>query len=181
MWTLASRFPMGLEWPVTGIPLSSPSSLFLLLLLLLLLMRPSGSSISRSPPIAVVPSSRLGHYVGFVVDETGSGFVLLGFLPFSTTTNLIPPFLHTHLINPCDGTTGVVGRHPCYLLTFNIGVSSHHPSIQPCFGHELRIWTSQIQFRVLEGWRFSSLLRDQICLIIHSATYKINTGGFPQR
>ena len=30
-----------------------------------------------------------------------------------------------HFICPCDGATGVVGRHPCYSLTYNIGASSH--------------------------------------------------------
>ena len=55
-----------------------------------------------------------------------------GFLPYSPTTNFIPPFLHTHLIHfvsfhfisICDGATGVVGLHPCYSLT-NIGASTH--------------------------------------------------------
>ena len=30
-----------------------------------------------------------------------------------------------HFISPCDGASGVVGRHPCYSLTYNIGASSH--------------------------------------------------------
>ena len=55
------------------------------------------------------------------------------FLPVSLATNFIPQFLQTHLIhfvsfhfiNPCWGATGVVGRHPCHLLIFNIGTSSH--------------------------------------------------------
>ena len=58
------------------------------------------------------------------------------FLPFSLTTNFIPPFLLTHLIHsvsfhfigPCDGTRDVVGRHSCYSLTFNIVASSHQMS-----------------------------------------------------
>ena len=52
---------------------------------------------------------------------------------FYLITNFIPPFLLTHLfhlvsfhfIHPCDGATGVVSWHPCYSLTFSIGVSSH--------------------------------------------------------
>ena len=35
---------------------------------------------------------------------------------------------HIHFvsfISPCDGASGVVGRHPCYSLTYNIGASSH--------------------------------------------------------
>ena len=30
-----------------------------------------------------------------------------------------------HFNSPCDGASGVVGRHPCYSLTYNIGASSH--------------------------------------------------------
>ena len=30
-----------------------------------------------------------------------------------------------HIISPCDGASGVVGRHPCYSLTYNLGASSH--------------------------------------------------------
>ena len=40
---------------------------------------------------------------------------------FST---LISP-ISFHFVRPCDGATGVVGRHPCYSLTYNIGASSH--------------------------------------------------------
>ena len=37
------------------------------------------------------------------------------FLPFSPTTNFIPPFLHTHLIHfvSCDSESSVLGRHRC--------------------------------------------------------------------
>ena len=30
-----------------------------------------------------------------------------------------------HFISSCDAATGVVGRHPCYSLTFSIGASTH--------------------------------------------------------
>ena len=61
------------------------------------------------------------------------------FLPFSSTTNFIPQFLHAHLIHfvsfnfisPCDCATGVVGRHSCCSLTLNIVSSSH---ITPRYG-----------------------------------------------
>ena len=33
--------------------------------------------------------------------------------------------LHTHLIRPCGGASGVVGRYPCYSRTYNVGASSH--------------------------------------------------------
>ena len=45
-----------------------------------------------------------------------------GFLLFSSVTNFFPPFLYTHLIHfvsfhfihPCDGASGVIGRHPSH-------------------------------------------------------------------
>ena len=52
----------------------------------------------------------------------------------------VPAFLHTHLnyflsfyfISPCDSTTKVVRRRPCYSRTFNIKASSHLiPRIDP--------------------------------------------------
>ena len=30
-----------------------------------------------------------------------------------------------NFIRPCDGASGVVGRHPCYSRTYNFGASSH--------------------------------------------------------
>ena len=56
-----------------------------------------------------------------------------GFISFPSTTNFTPPCLHSHRINfvsfhfirSCAGAKGVVGRHPCYSLTFNIGASSY--------------------------------------------------------
>ena len=50
-------------------------------------------------------------------------------------------FISFHFIRPCDGATGVVGRHPSYSLTYNIGdFIASHPSTRPCVGHELRIF-----------------------------------------
>ena len=34
-------------------------------------------------------------------------------------------FVSFHFISPCDGAIGMVGQHPCYSQTFNIGASSH--------------------------------------------------------
>ena len=83
-------------------------------------------AVRRSPPTAGVPTSRLGHsmWVSWWT-KRGLGRFFMGFLPFSPTTNFIPPFLHTHLIRPCNGASGVVGRHPCYSQTYNLGASSH--------------------------------------------------------
>ena len=49
-------------------------------------------------------------------------------------------FVSFHYICPCDGATGVVGRHPCYWKTFKKrGFIASHPSIRFCVWHELRI------------------------------------------
>ena len=107
-------------------------------------------AVRRSPPTAGVPSSRLGpsKWVSWWT-KRGLGWFFTGFLPFSPTTNFIPPILHPHLIHfvsfhfirPCDGASGVVGRHPCYSRTYNIGgFIASHPSTRPCVGHELRIF-----------------------------------------
>ena len=57
-------------------------------------------AVRRSPPTAGVPSSRLGLSMWFSWwTKRGLGRVFTGFLPFSPTTNFIPPFLHTHLIH----------------------------------------------------------------------------------
>ena len=65
--------------------------------------------------------------------KRGLGRFFPGFLSVSPTKNFISPFLHTHLIHfltfnfmsLCNGTTGGIGRHPCYSLTFNIGAEPH--------------------------------------------------------
>ena len=65
--------------------------------------------------------------------ERSLGRIFWGFPPFSPTTNFILSYLHTHLIHfisfhficPCYGASGGVGRHPCYLHTFNKRASSH--------------------------------------------------------
>ena len=45
----------------------------------------------------------------------------ISFHHFSTLISSIS----LHFIRPCDGVTGMVGWHPCYSLTYNIGASSH--------------------------------------------------------
>ena len=57
-------------------------------------------AVRRSPPTDGVPSSRLGPsmWVSWWT-KRGLGRIFTGFLPFSPTTNFIPPFLHTHLIH----------------------------------------------------------------------------------
>ena len=57
-------------------------------------------AVRRSPPTAGVPSSRLGPsmWVSWWA-KRGLGRFFMEFLQFSSTTNFIPPFLHTHLIH----------------------------------------------------------------------------------
>ena len=57
-------------------------------------------AVRRSPPSAGVPSSRLGSsmWVSWWT-KRGLGRFFSGFLPFSPTTNFIPPYLDTHLIH----------------------------------------------------------------------------------
>ena len=87
-------------------------------------------AVRRSPPTAGVPSSRPGHpmWVSWWT-KRGLGRFFSGFLPFSPTTNFIPPFFSTlisfisfYFISPCDGASGVIGRHPCYSRTYNMGL-----------------------------------------------------------
>ena len=114
-----------------------PLNLFVMKSILKIIIYPCvvglvAQAVRRSPPTAGVPSSRLGPtmWVSWWT-KRGLGRFFTGFLPFSPTTNFIPPFLHTHLIHfvsfhpPLDGASGVVGRHPCYSRTYNIGASSH--------------------------------------------------------
>ena len=57
-------------------------------------------AIRSSPPTARVPSSHLGHSVWVPWwTKRGLGRFFTVFLPFSPTTNFLPPFLHTHLIH----------------------------------------------------------------------------------
>ena len=51
-------------------------------------------AVRHSPPTAEVPSSRLGHSMWVLWwTKRGLGRFFMGFLPFSPTTNFIPPFL----------------------------------------------------------------------------------------
>ena len=74
-------------------------------------------------------ASRSFH-VGFVVDETVSGQVFHGVSPvfpyqkFHSTISRHSS-ISFHFIRPCDGTSGMVGRRPCYSQTYNMGASSH--------------------------------------------------------
>ena len=100
-------------------------------------------AVRRSPPTTGVPSLHLGPPCGFRGGRNGvwvgfsRGFFRfplpqISFHHFSTLTS----FISFHFISPCDGASGMVGRHPCYSRTYNLGASS----TRPCVGHELRIF-----------------------------------------
>ena len=88
-------------------------------------------AVRRSPPTAGIPSSRLGPsmWVSWWT-KRGLDRILSGVSPvfpyhkFHSTIS--PRSSHPfHFISPCDGASGVVRRHPCSSLTYNIGASSH--------------------------------------------------------
>ena len=71
---------------------------------------------------------RNGVWVGF--SRGFSRFLLppISFHHFSTLISSIS----FHFIRPCDGASGVVGRHPCYSRTYNVGlhrISSLDPTL----------------------------------------------------
>ena len=60
-------------------------------------------------------------WVGFSRDFSRFPLPQISFHHFSS---LISP-ISFHFIRPCDGASGMVGRHPCYSRTYNIGASLH--------------------------------------------------------
>ena len=87
-------------------------------------------AVRHSPPTAGIPSLRLDHsmWVSWWT-KRGLGMFFTGFLPFSPTTNFMPPFLHTHLIHfvsfhPPLWWCVRRGRPVPFLLKY-IGASSH--------------------------------------------------------
>ena len=46
-------------------------------------------------------------------------------LTLITRVRNLVPITYLGEVKYIDSATGVVGRHPCYSLTFNIGASSH--------------------------------------------------------
>ena len=91
-------------------------------------------AVRQLPPSAGVPSLRLIHSTWVLWwKKRRLGRFFSRFLQFSPATNFIPPFLDTHLIHfvsfnftrPCDDAPGVVGRHPFYSQSFNVGASTH--------------------------------------------------------
>ena len=82
---------------------------------------PLGSRVRVSVPPCGFRGGRNGVWVGF--SQGFSRFLLpqISFHHFSTLISSIS----FHVISPCDGASGVVGRHPCYTRIYNLGASSH--------------------------------------------------------
>ena len=84
-------------------------------------------------------------HMGVMVDKTESRELFSGLILFSSATNFIPPFLHTHLIHFISSAPamvwGMVSWHACYLQPFNKwGFITSHPLTWPYVSHELRIF-----------------------------------------
>ena len=82
---------------------------------------PLGSRVRVSVPPCGFRGGRNGVWVGFSRGFSRLPLPQISFHHFST---LISSILF-HFICPCDGASGVVGRHPCYSRTYNVGASSH--------------------------------------------------------
>ena len=94
---------------------------------------PLGSRVRVLVPPRGFRGGRNGVWVGFSRGFSRFPLPQISFDHFSTLISSIS----FHVIRPCDGASGVVGRHPCYSRIYNI---SSHPSTRPCVGHELRIF-----------------------------------------
>ena len=89
-------------------------------------------AVRRSPPtagsrvrVSVTPcgfrGGRNGVWVGFSRGFSRFPLPQIAFHHFSILVSSIS----FHFISPCDGASGMVGRHPCYSRTYNLGASSH--------------------------------------------------------
>ena len=71
---------------------------------------------------------RNGVWIGFSRGFSRFPLPQISFHHFSTLISSIS----FHFIRPCDGASGVVGRHPCYSRTYNMGlhrISSLDPTL----------------------------------------------------
>ena len=82
---------------------------------------PLGSRVRVSVTPCGFRGGRNGVWVGF---SRGFSRFPLPQISFHHFTTLISS-ISFHFISPYDGASGVVGRHPCYSLTYNIRASSH--------------------------------------------------------
>ena len=77
---------------------------------------PLGSRVRVSVPPRGFRGGRNGVWVGFSWGFSRFPLPPISFHHFSTPISFI---------RPCDGASGVVGWHPCYSWTCNVGASSH--------------------------------------------------------
>ena len=82
---------------------------------------PLGSRVRVSVTPCRFRGGRNGVWVGFSRGFSRFPLPQISFHHFSTLISSIS----FHFISPCDDESGVIGRHPCYTLTYNIGASSH--------------------------------------------------------
>ena len=82
---------------------------------------PLGSRVCVSVTSCGFRGGRDGVWVGFSWGFSRFPLPQISFHHFSTLISSIS----FHFISPCDGASGVVGRHPFYSRTYNIGASSH--------------------------------------------------------
>ena len=95
------------------------------------------SRVRVSVPPCGFRGGRNGVWVGYSRDFSRFPLPQISFHHFSTLISSIS----FHFISPCDGASGVVGRHPCYSQTYNLGASSHLiPRPNLVLDKELRIF-----------------------------------------
>ena len=80
-----------------------------------------GSRVRVLVPPRGFRGGRNGVWVGFSQGFSRFPLPQVSIHHFSTLISSIS----FHFIRPCDGASGVVGRHPCYSRIYNIGASSH--------------------------------------------------------
>ena len=82
---------------------------------------PLGSRVRVSVPPRGFRGGRNRVWVGFSRGFSRFPLPQISFHHFSTLISSIS----FYFIRPCDGASGVVGRHPCYSRTYNMGASSY--------------------------------------------------------
>ena len=82
---------------------------------------PLGSRVHVSVTPCGFHGGRNGVWVGFSRGFSRFPLSQISFHHFSILISSIS----FHFISPCDGASGMVGRHPCYSRTYNLGASSH--------------------------------------------------------
>ena len=89
---------------------------------------PLGSRVRISVSPCGFCGGRNGVWIGFSQGFSRFPLPQISFHHFSTLISSIS----FRFISPCDGASGMVGRHPCYSRTYNIGASLHlipHPAL----------------------------------------------------